>query len=240
MSRNKHHTLYYYRRPYGSLRAAAINRMDRRVPLGPERLRGVKERCQQLLPPSWLSRRNPEAEWHRGGRVWWFLMPNRPHKAAAEHSPGLGMERGLHLLFLASSPLAGLSRWPVLNSGGPTHQKGTAGHRWGWTEMSLDGVASLLCGAQPHPAGGHVLCTGTFGVPGRVWHLAAHLDDFRVVEHILMIFRVEHPRAGCAGLSKLLCGVFRGAGPRPGGVPSGPTRAEPGRAVHCHDNPAQK
>lgn len=62
----------------------------------------------------------------------------------------------------------------------------------GWRRAWSDGAASLRCGAQPHPAGGggHVLCTGTFGVPGRVWHLGAHLD----------VFRVEHPRAGRARL----------------------------------------
>lgn len=167
MSRNKHHSLYYYRRPDGSLRAAAINRMGRRVPLGPERLRGVLEKCRRFLPPSWMSRRNPKAGWHRGDRVWGFLMANQPHKAAAKRSPGLGTERGLHLLFLASSLLVGLSRWPVLNSGGPTHPKGTAGHRLGWTEMPSDGVASLLCGAQPHPRPlqrGHLGCRDVFGI----------------------------------------------------------------------------
>lgn len=102
----------------------------------------------------------------------------------------------------------------------------------GWHHSSA--VHSLTQPGAMSSARGHLGCRDVFGISECI------LMIFRVVEHILMIFRVEHPRAGCAGLSKLLCGVFRGAGPRPGGVPSGPTRAEPGRAVHCHDNPAQK
>lgn len=111
------------------------------------------------------------------------MMPNQPHKAAAKRSPGLGTERGLHLLFLASSLLVGLSRWPVLNSGGPTHPKGTAGHRLGWTEMPSDGVASLLCGAQPHPRPlqrGHLGCRDVFGI----------------TQHILMVLGCSPARWG--------------------------------------------
>lgn len=76
---------------------------------------------------------------------------------------------------------------------------GMDGDALGW-----GGIAPLRCTASPTSSP-----TGTFGVPGRVWHHAAHLDGFRVL-------------------------------PSQVGFPSGPTRAEPCGAVHCHDNPAQK
>lgn len=197
MSRNKHHTLYYYRRLYGSLRATAINRMDRRVPLRPERLRGLTRDAGSFCPCPGCRGGTPRLNGTGGpGSV----------VVDADSAPCAGYSRAQ----------TGCKAFPRLGhgAGSPSPVRGFITACWaqllacpqlGWphtpprdcrTPSGMDGDVrgpmGQHRGAQPHPAGGggHVLCTGTFGVPGRVWHLGAHLD----------VFRVEHPRAGRARL----------------------------------------
>lgn len=171
MSRNKHHSLYYYRRPDGSLRAAAINRMGRRVPLGPERLRGVLERCRRFLPPFWLFRRNPKAGWHRGGPGLGFYdaksAPQSSCKAFSRFGHGAGSPSPVFGFVAArwAQPLACAQfGWPHTPERDHRTPVGMDGDALGWGGIApLRRTASPSRGPRPLQRG-HLGCRDVFGI----------------------------------------------------------------------------